>query len=204
MTLEQFKETFGASPTVATTMRREDAFANRAKATANLAALDALRSALEKTLATVRDREAALNALANERPLADYEQSAFLAYRDARVALEGSGLTARAGLGPDVAFLTPFLGKPGLAETARRIEANERLLAEAEAVLARWPTETTTHPFRYTGPPRCAYRPDGGYVQPGEVVLLNENAAYAMRDRFEPVVPTADQPPLVVGEQTGS
>ena len=88
--------------------------------------------------------------------------------------------------------LAPFVGKPGIEELARKLARLEHEQAELRAVLDRWPTEDTRHPYRYTGRPYQS-RVDGRELEPGDEVELTYTQALAWGDRFEAVSETTSQ-----------
>jgi hypothetical protein len=82
--------------------------------------------------------------------------------------------------------MQPLVSRPGLLRTDATIE---ELGAECKALrkhVKRWPTPDTQNKFKYTGKPNKCYR-EGKYLEPGDVIVLNESAATALADMFAPV-----------------
>jgi hypothetical protein len=75
--------------------------------------------------------------------------------------------------------------KPGLAQIERQIARLTQEVEELRAHVTRWPTPTTTHPYRYIGRPHITNF-DGRDLEAGDVVQLGENWA-ADTSRFAPV-----------------
>ena len=84
-----------------------------------------------------------------------------------------------------VPIMHGLVSKPGLAQIERQIARLTQEVEELRVHVARWPTPTTTHPYRYIGPRHITHF-DGRDLEPGDVVQLAENWA-ADTSRFEPV-----------------
>jgi len=98
--------------------------------------------------------------------------------------LKGDGIRERDGL--VFAELLPRVRKPGLARLDVRIRQAEAEITRLRDYLARWPSDATTHAFRYTGR-HGRHEHNWRYLEPGDVVELNESRASAWADRSEPV-----------------
>lgn len=83
-------------------------------------------------------------------------------------------------------IMKPMVGKPGLEETNLRIEILEDECADLRDYVKLWPNASATNQFRYIGRPEKTTI-EGRWLEPGDVVTLNETQAHAMRDRFEVV-----------------
>ena len=163
---------------------------NPADAQARLATIDLELDQHRPVLRAMRDLHAKLAA---DREAMGRTQTAGDHYRDAKLKESLSGLVL--GIAPEVGVffeeLSPFVGKPGIAELERIIAAleaeREELSAALSAFLHRWPTATTMRPYRYIGREGKHRLEDGRMAEPGEIVELNQRQAHSLRDRFEPV-----------------
>lgn len=123
---------------------------------------------------------AALDDKAAQAQLTRSEQDSQSDLRRSLVQLE-RGIHRAEGVIP---ALVPFVGKLGISDTEKKLDALRREHAEWAAKIGRDPDERT--PYRYTGPPR-KHSVDGRYVECGEVVLLTSSQFEHLRDRFTPI-----------------
>jgi len=158
--------------------------------------LETLRSEIDSALADLRRKRARLG----ERPRDAFDLRRATDLDGAIRALEGDGLTHVDGLVHDLGWLAAkqnaraveqgygaAIAIPGLADIARRLAAMDAAERRERERVERWPASDTTHPYRYAGP-RFKTTWDGDrYLEPGDVVELNEVQAAAFGDRFEAV-----------------
>lgn len=154
--------------------KRDEYFAKQSRLADALLHKDALlkaKEAIEKDIAAIpfRTREASEHARRNQlvAALHDIQQ----------------GLDLDFYIGP--LALVPRVGRLGVHDTEILIVRLERECADLYEHVTRWPTADTTHPYRYKGKPHKAQM-GGKYLEPGDVVALNETSATAMADMFEP------------------
>jgi hypothetical protein len=122
--------------------------------------------------------------------------------------LEGDGIAFGDGLVPEVEVLAAGvkhwvdaiehglgdqIAVPGLRRTAETIARLEDERKGLTAYLEQWRDGTITRPHRYTGK-RYKHSMGGRFVEPGEVVELNDSQAHAWRDRFDAVADQAAGP----------
>jgi hypothetical protein len=136
----------------------------------------------------VGDELAALDAEREHRPLSKEDRKRYQELHDSRRQIE-TGPAMDEGIDPELdallsrAEIARFrFRQPGLAPLRR---LRDELTAEREALVATqavvWP-----RPFVYVGPKR-KHQMNGAFVQPGDIVELNESQAQSWADRFEPV-----------------
>ena len=63
----------------------------------------------------------------------------------------------------------------------------------AGAYLRAWPEDGMTKPFRYLGPGKHFDTPNQRWLEPGDVMMLDESQAAAWAERFKPEPAAATQ-----------
>jgi hypothetical protein len=72
-----------------------------------------------------------------------------------------------------------------LGEGYRRLVVDRR--APSPIALTRWPSESATHPYKYTGDRYLHQQEPGKFLEPGDVVQLTHSQSVSLADRFEAI-----------------